>query len=151
MSLERRAGKTPVITLLDRLGTGERYVLPKTQRYVGVPIELWSNGWLLELSPIGLALLMVLIELLGGKKAPRYAMQDRRAEYGLSADTWTRGTKELVDLDLLTTGHVYQGESYEHQRKRTTYWINEDRIIGLAAASVKAAESPSSRTLINFD
>jgi hypothetical protein len=38
---------------------------------------------------------------LGGYKAPRYLLRERRESYGLSHDTWTRGRHELEDAGLL--------------------------------------------------
>jgi hypothetical protein len=130
ISLEPRAGHTPIITMLDPRGTEKPYTPRAAGRYLGVPVEFWTKGWILDLSPLAIALLFVLLELLGGEDSPRYVTRIRRDQYGLSSDTWTRATKELVAANLLTVGRVPQGSEYDYRRLRNTYWVNEDVLTG---------------------
>jgi hypothetical protein len=127
ITLQPRVAAPPVITLLSATGNGRKYTRP-VGRYVGVPIELWTQGWLIDLSPTALALLLVLKELLGGHKNPRYVNRQRRDAYGLSPDTWTRATKELIDHGLLKVGRTPQGDDFDYRRLRNTYWIHEERL-----------------------
>ena len=127
ITLQPRPGAPPVITLLSATGDGGKYTRP-VGRYIGVPIELWTQGWLIDLSPTALALLLVLKELLGGHKNPRYAARYRRDAYCLSPDTWTRATKELVKHDLLEVGRTPQGSDFDYRRLRNTYWVDEERL-----------------------
>ncbi|MEV0971367.1 hypothetical protein [Microtetraspora glauca] len=118
-----------MITLLSAEGDGGEYVRPPEQgRYVGVPIELWTEGWIIDLSATGLALLFILMELQGGHKMPRYVTTYRREAYGLSADTWTRARKELEHNGLLKVHRIPQGGDFDYQRLRNTYWIHVDRL-----------------------
>ncbi|MEU6877943.1 hypothetical protein [Streptomyces sp. NPDC046712] len=128
--LERRWGGGPhAITLLSATGDGSDYVRPIEQgRYVGVPVEFWTQGWILELSPTAAALLLVLLEALGGHDEARYITTERRHRYGLSSDTWTKATKELAGHGLLTVGREPQGSFYDHQRLRNTYWLDVERL-----------------------
>ncbi|MFF2541661.1 hypothetical protein ACFVUY_03775 [Kitasatospora sp. NPDC058063] len=127
ISLTRRWGGPPAITLLDPAGTGAPYVRP-LGRYVGVPAELWENGWLLDLSPTALALLLVLLERQGGQSEPQYVTRHRRDLYGLSPDTWTKARKELEGQGLLTVRRVPQGSDFDYQRLRNTYWVELSRL-----------------------
>jgi len=128
VSLEPRIGQPPAITLLNVTGDGSTYTDPRKARYVGVPIELWTQGWLLDLTATGLALLLVLLDALGGKDEPRYVTNYARRSYGLSPDTWTRARKELEGHGLLTVGRTPQGSDYDYYRLRNTYWINKSRL-----------------------
>jgi len=122
--LERRAGNTPRIQLLDPAsgGTASR----PTSNFVSVSLDLWNQGWILELSATGLTLLLVLLDLCGGAETPRYVTRFRRESYALSPDTWTRARKELEKDGLLSVGRTSQGDDYDPERLRNTYWINRD-------------------------
>lgn len=145
IKLERRPSHTPIITLLATDGSGEEYKLPRGQgRYLGVPVEMWTEGWIIDLSATALTLLLCLLELQGGHRAARYITRDRRARYGLSSDTWTRATKELAAHKLLQVGHTPQGGDFDYKRMRNTYWIDDHRL-----KTRNTAES--SGTLRNFD
>lgn len=124
--LTPRPGRPAAITLLDPSGSGQPYVRPIMQggRYVGMPVEFWSHGWLLALSATATALLLVLLEHQGGYGEARYVMRDRRARYGLSADTWTLARKELEQHHLLHVGRTPQGSNFDFRRLRNTYWVD---------------------------
>jgi hypothetical protein len=118
-----------VITLLSTSLDGSVYVRPSGQgRYVGVPVELWTKGWLLNLSATELALLLVLMESQGGHDGPRYVTRYRRESYGLSSDTWTRARKELERHKLLAVDRVPQGSDFDYQRMRNAYWVHVSRL-----------------------
>ena len=145
ISIHRQPPHTPTITLLAPDGTGKPYVLPRHGgRYLGVPVELWTEGWIIDLSATAVALLLCLLELQGGHTKPRYVTKERRARYRLSSDTWTRATKELEDCGLLTVGRTPQGGDFDYRRLRNTYWVDTDKI--------KHRPVPSdSGTLLNFE
>jgi hypothetical protein len=133
IGLEPRPGRPARILLLDPGLSGAPYVRPAEQpgvtHYLGVPFELWRNGWILALSPTALALLLVLIEHQGGygkngKQAARYVIRQRRERYGLSPDTWTLARKELEKHGLLTVGRTPQGSDFDNRRMRNTYWVD---------------------------
>ena len=131
IELTPRAGRLPLITLIDPIaGTGP-YVRPIEQslRYIGLPLGLWSEGWILELSPTALALLMIIRDVQEGRSEARYASQQDRDAYHLSSDTWTRASRELVQHELLDIRRVPQGGEFDYQRMRNLYSVNTDRLM----------------------
>ena len=129
IALQPRPGRPASITLLDPALSGDPYVRPIEQgRYVGVPVELWRNGWILALSATALALLFALIEHQGGYQHARYVVKQRRERYGLSPDTWTLARKELEKHKLLIVGRTPQGSDFDYRRMRNTYWLDLDML-----------------------
>lgn len=130
IALTRRIGNYPQITLLDSTLTGEQYVRPlaKGSHYISLPLGLWHQGWILDLSATELALLMVLIDVQKASDQPRYVTGQDRLAYGLSPDTWTRATKKLQARGLLQVRQVSQGDEYDLQRTRNLYKVNVDRL-----------------------
>lgn len=133
IKLDPRWGGPAEITLLGPAGDGRAYVRPIEEpsnrgRYVGVPVEFWTNGWILELSTTAVALLLVLRDALGGLSAPEYIPTYKQRRYGLSSDTWTKAIKELSGYGLLTVGRESQGSTYDYQRMRNTYLLDWDRL-----------------------
>jgi hypothetical protein len=125
----KRPGQTAAIQLLDPLSVDHPLPDPRRNRpYVRIPIEFWSHGWLLALSPTGIAVLLALAERLGGYQVPMYLTRPRRESYGLSHDTWTRGRHELEDHGLLTVSRVPQGDDYDYRRLRNSYKIDKERL-----------------------
>ena len=133
IKLTPRRGRTPTIHLLSGKGDGRPYVRPMEIKsdayYIGVPLGLWRQGWILELSAIELALLLALLELTGGKTSEHpIVTPERRDSYRLSDDTWTRASKGLQEKGLLKVGRVHQGDEYHPERWRNTYWIERPRL-----------------------
>jgi hypothetical protein len=130
VQVTRRPGNTPAIRLLSVWEPGAQFVRASSQgRYLGVPIEFWTNGWILQLSATGIALLFALLESQGGYKEPRYLLRERRASYGLSHNTWTNARKELEAHRLLTVQRVPQGSFFDYKRLRNTYRVDEARLL----------------------
>jgi hypothetical protein len=128
VTIEQAAGHAPTITLLDPGGSDRPYRRPR-KRWVSVPIGLWSRYWIYELDGPSLAVLLAVLDM-QGVRTPRNApwlSGSERPRYGLSDDTWTRGTKRLQQLDLLTVKRVPQGRDFDYRRLRNTYWIDLDR------------------------
>lgn len=124
-----RDGAPAKIILRSARGDGTKYIPRRSKSYISVPLGFWKHGWLIELSPTAIALLFVLLELQAGREGPQTVSPERREEYGLSADTWTRATKELVGHGLLTVDRTSQDENeYVYDRMRNTYRINLDRL-----------------------
>jgi hypothetical protein len=129
VALQRQQGAAPTVTLLDPRGTGDKYA--RRSPYVGLPLGLWRQQWITTLSGSAVALLIVLLDLQGGKKTPDDAPSlatDQRQRYALSGDTWTRATKELVASGLLTVRRIPQGRDFDWRRIRNTYWIHKERL-----------------------
>jgi hypothetical protein len=130
IKLERRQGAAPTVTLLDPVGDGTRFARPRSL-YVRLPLGFWSEQWITRLSGAAVALLIVLLDLQGGKKrraAPQSLAPGQRLRYGLSDDTWTRASKELVDAGLLTVKRVPQGRDFDWRRMRNAYLIDIDML-----------------------
>jgi hypothetical protein len=126
IQLNRRPGRPSTVVLLDPRGGGGAYVgVDKAQRWVRLPLGLWRQEWIVDLSGSALALLIVLLELTGGATTPRFLETGRHAQYGLSEDTWTRASKELQDVGLLTVGQVRAGRDLDMRRTRNTYLLNK--------------------------
>ncbi|MCH0542076.1 hypothetical protein I3F58_21435 [Streptomyces sp. MUM 203J] len=133
IKLEPRWGGPAEIRLLSAAGNGREYVRPIEQkenrgRYVGIPAEFWTQGWILELTPTAVALLLVLREALGKQEEPQYIPTDRQRRYGLSPDTWTKANKELQRHGLLTVAREIQGSTYDYDRWRNSYLLDLDRL-----------------------
>jgi hypothetical protein len=126
IALEPRKGNLPKVQLLDPR-TGANATRP-TGNYVEVPLDLWSQGWIVDLSATGLALLLILLDARGPHRSPRYITTPAKACYGLSADTWTRARKELKDAGLLAVGRTPQGGTFDYRRLRNTYSISDETL-----------------------
>lgn len=127
--LNRRPGRPSTVTLLDPRGGGGPYVgVEKARRWVLAPLWLWEREWIVDLSGSALALLLVLLELQGGATKPRHLDTGRRAQYGLSEDTWTRASRELRERGVLTVGQVVTGRDLDMRRTRNTYWLDRYRL-----------------------
>jgi hypothetical protein len=80
-----RKGNLPEIQLLDPR-TGKNLTRP-VRDFVEAPLGLWSQGWIVDLSATGLALLLTLLHARGPHRTPRYIPTFIKETYGLSVDT----------------------------------------------------------------
>ncbi|MFV6027110.1 hypothetical protein [Streptomyces sp. NPDC056264] len=138
IELKPRRGNTPMIQMLslDAPPIPPSLNMPAVPyqrasaqaRYIGVPTEFWSRGWIVELGATAIALMLILLESQGGYDRPRYVPRERREAYGVSHNTWTQGRKDLERHGLLTVGRTPQGGDFDYTRMRNTYWINEKRL-----------------------
>lgn len=128
VELVTRRGAPPFVTLLSATGNGKAFERGRGI-YVGVPLGLWQHGWINKLSGSSLALLVALLDLQGGKRfsasSPPSLPGPLRRRYGLSDDTWTRASRELEYLGLLTKAKELQGRNFDWRRMRNTYWIDK--------------------------
>ena len=139
VKLTPRKGSTPAIQLLHPVHEKRPYTRP-ISHYVGVPIDFWLNGWIVDLSATGIALLMVLIDNGRGEKdKARYVTTLRRSEYGLSHGTWTRATKELNCYGLVKVDRDLFGDDFDSARLRNTYQLNLARLETQATPEERAA------------
>lgn len=120
-----RPGRPAQITLLQPDGSGHPWDANVGPRWVTLPIQVWDDGWIFELSGRALAVYVALRELLGGNKHPDGQFMDgyRKAQYGMSDDTWTRATKELVQLGLLRVTVEPWGDDERLRRVRRRYLL----------------------------
>lgn len=125
----REPGHVPNTKILNPTGNGEEWDAAVLESpYITLPIDLWQRGWFIALSGRALALIIILRELTSGRPGGKgWADGTRKRQYGISDDTWTRGTKELVDAGLLEiTEHVYA--SYGEPRRRNIYKLRLERL-----------------------
>jgi hypothetical protein len=139
-----RPGTSPLIQLMNETGNGEEYSLPSTsyvrsQRtkpnqepvtdpnlYFQLPAELWTEGFLQALKGPGLVMLLILLSEQANKNAVWFSGTEFIDRYRISPSTRTKGTKELVDLGMLTLTSVplpetWGGSTFEQQRRRYEY------------------------------
>jgi len=117
----------PHITLLPLPDRGEW-----GGRWITLPIELWSNGWIQVMSGRALALYVVLRELTGGRPDGATADGRRKRQYGLSDETWARGTADLGVLDLVKNSRVIEtSDPFSRRQPRLKYQLTDDRMTRL--------------------
>ncbi len=127
---DRRQGTPGAVRLLNQDGSGEGYVRP-VGRYVLLPLGLWQDGWIVRLSGTGLALLIILLDMQGGRAGPAWVSPSQaRARYDLSADTWTKGVQELETVGLVAVVKKPQGEFFDYRRMRNSYRVDTEMIQG---------------------
>lgn len=136
--ISRVSGAPPNVTLLSALGTGAPHTQRSDPRWINVPVAYWSQQWITSLSGAATALMLVLVHAQLNRThtdAPWFT-GERKAQLGLSADTWTRATKELVGADLLEVKRVPQGrDAFDWQRMRNIYWLDLERMARTSPAS----------------
>jgi hypothetical protein len=83
------------------------------------------------MSGTALALLIVLLDMQGGRARRTWIAPGKsRQRYDLSADTWTKGVRELTMLGLLSLSKMPQGDIFDYRRLRNAYWLNEAALEG---------------------
>jgi hypothetical protein len=133
---ERRPGTPRSIRLLSQLGDGGPYKQPYgSGRFLTVPLGVWQNGWIVRLSGTALALLIILLDMRGGRTTPPWISPSQaRKRYDLSADTWTKGVHELDDHDLVRIIRQPIGDTFDYRRLRNAYQVNEKKLGARAGA-----------------
>lgn len=129
VQVDRMPGYVPTITVLDPRGTGNEWDASELRNpYIGLPIALWRRGWFIALSGRAIALLTILRELTQTRTSKgAWVDGTRKRQYGLSDDTWTRGTQELREAGLLEVREdVYP--SHGEPRRRNVYFLQLDRL-----------------------
>ena len=89
------------VTLLHENGSGEPYTRPgkgNRERYLKLPHEYWTKDWCRKLHLPAKAMLLVALSLTNGFYMPVEKVPEW---YGFSADSASRGLKELRDENLL--------------------------------------------------
>ncbi|GAA2388030.1 hypothetical protein Cme02nite_22910 [Catellatospora methionotrophica] len=142
IEVENRAGTPNVVHLLSDDGRGKPYELPgaaynrlsqkgspaaRRHRYIQLPPELWTSGWMAVLSASALAMLIILYTHTGTKDpegeelwiAPDYATQT----YVLAEETRTRGLRELQLAGIITVRRreLVANDSFDFRRFRNVY------------------------------
>jgi len=134
---ERRRGTPGAVRLLSQSGDGGPYTRPITSgRYVRLPLGLWDQGWIVRLSGAALTMLIVLLDMQGGRAQPQWISPTQvRNRYDLSPDTWSKGVRELQAHGLVSVSKRSQGDIFDYRRLRNAYWVNEEKLQGAEPAS----------------
>lgn len=163
ITVTNRAGAPNVIRLLSDAGTGDEYETPgsaynrlrgkkpeaaKIHRYIQLPPELWTSGWMAVLTPAALAMLIILRVQVGAKDpdieevwiAPDYATR----AFLLSEETRTRGLRELGGAGLITIRRrqLVATDTFDFRRFRNVYRLNLKDLSRPAAIPINADEPP---------
>jgi hypothetical protein len=164
LTVEAVPGHPNRLTLLEESGTGRRYRVPgaayskgkkreikpevlERHRYVKIPPEFWTSGWLATLSASGVAMLLV---LLAEKSGRSYYSDDvwlspdvARMRYVLSEDTRGAGLDELRRAQIVTVKRrSVGGDVFDRRRFRNVYDLHIDRL-------AEAAEVPDKDGSLN--
>jgi hypothetical protein len=144
LDLSSARGHDAVIHMLEDSGRGLRYELPGStyarlqrnakaaapHRYIRLPQQLWTNGWITRLSGPALTMLLVLW-LESGKEVksedPRWVwLSPKMAEerYGLSEDVRLKGARELTQLGIVRTNtRAVPTDAFEFRRGRNSHQV----------------------------
>lgn len=141
----QRAGQPSRVFLLNELGTGDPYSHPgeiwlavkdadsrarrKVPRYMQLPVDLWTKGWMAALSGTALAMLLVLLDSARGREPARlwFSQSVAKDRYALTEPTRKRGLDELEEYGLITVEReqVVRDE-VSTRRYRNTYTVHTD-------------------------
>jgi len=115
------------VVLRSPTGNGKAYSW-RGGRYVSMPLGFWNNEWIYRLTGSAVALILVLRDMRSNRPAsdPPWLTTEQKERYGLSEATWTRATKELDDLGLVTVRRRLEGKDFDYQRLRNTYWVRTE-------------------------
>lgn len=135
IALTRAAGRPHVVRLLDPVGSKKAYTRPNRggSRYVRVPLEVWSEGWIVELSGRALAALIVILDRLGTKLDSCWIPPEERSTgIGISDATWTRAIRELGSdrhrLVIVTREPIGRSQDFDWTRLRNRYRVDRNRL-----------------------
>lgn len=159
--VEQHPGAPSVVTLLNEAGTGEAYELPGTayqrlrakpekadaHRYIQVPDDFWTNGWIATLSGAAVAMMLVLYTELGNSPAATtdlwFSPRQASMRYGLSEDTRSKGLRELRAAGVISARQRSASrDAFDFRRLRNTYRLKPSRLADLAEVPVNVALSP---------
>lgn len=139
VSVRQRPGESSEVTLLQESGDGSEYSLPSTAYvmspgpnsphiYFKLPVALWTSGHIQTLSATALAMLLVILAESHQPGRPVWWATDVfPARYGISAAMRARGTRELVERDLLDVKKQLvsdvPGREFGRERVRNLYQL----------------------------
>lgn len=145
--LEHRPGNSPIIHLMNEMGNGKEYTLPSTSYtqtrlkkpnqdpftdpnlYFQLPAELWTEGFMQILKGPGLVMLLILLAEQANKKPVWFSGEEFSSRYRISSSTRTKGSQELVNLEIMTRKSValppnWGASSFEKKRRRYEYSLS---------------------------
>ena len=157
LTIEQRPGLPNRVTLLMEDGSGQPYSVPgehmkrlsaagrarvgdvdfDRHRYVQLPPEFWTNGWMATLSAPAVAMYLILLNEKGASAAstglwlsPKVAGE----RYGLSSDTRTSGFDELRRARLIDLRRqAVSSRVFDVVRYRNVHTLQPDQLKDKAA------------------
>jgi hypothetical protein len=147
VTVANNPGRPSRVTLLNERGKGEQYELPgevynrlrnkkgadvaKRNRYVKIPPEFWTSGWLSVLSTPAVSMYLVLLCAQTSDEVSEVWFSPDQADklYSLSADTRSRGLAELRKAGLLTVRRrALSNDVFDVKRFRNAYMLDMGRL-----------------------
>lgn len=139
VSVQRRPGHVPTVTLLREDGLGDSYEVPgaadrdpQTNKalpinlYLQLPAGFWTSGWAAYLDAPAIAVLLLLLsESRGRRKHGIWISPSELTDwYAFSDDTRRRGVTALEDAGLVYVSRVpVDPNSFDRRRVRNVYSI----------------------------
>lgn len=112
-------------------------------RWITLPISLWANGWIHVMSGRALMLYVVLRELTGGRPSGDTADGRRKRQYGLSDETWARGTADLEALALARVSQVVDtSDPFSRRQPRLKYELDNTAMSTIPPSYEAAGVTP---------
>jgi len=117
----------------NRLRNKKPASLADEHRYIQLPNELWTNGWLSLLSGAAVGMLLVLYTELGNRPADTtdlwFSPGQADLRFGLSEDTRSKGLRELRGAGLITAyRQPVATDTFDFQRLRNVYRLEPERL-----------------------
>lgn len=147
VTVANNPGQPSRVTLLNERGKGEKYELPgevynrlrskkgddaaKRNRYVKIPPEFWTSGWLSALSTPAVSMYLVLLCAQTSDEVSEVWFSPDQASklYALSPDTRSRGLAELRDAGLVKVRRrALSNDVFDVQRFRNAYTLDMARL-----------------------
>lgn len=152
IEVQPRPGLPSRVVLLEESGTGRPYVVPgaawrtlgpqasederQRNRYLQLPPELWTSGWLQILDGASIAMLLVILAESSSERANArvwFSPAEALKRYGLSPSTRTKGLSQLSKAGLVTTEKAsISRDPFDLRRTRNAYRPHLDRLKDLA-------------------
>lgn len=156
VEVQNRPGLPSRVVLLDESGDGRPYVVPgavwrtlgsesteddrRRQRYLQLPPELWTSGWLQVLDGAGIAMLLVILaETPTNRENTRiwFSPSEALKRYGLSPATRTKGLSQLSRAGIVMTEKIAATrDPFDLRRTRNAYRLDPARLKDAARVEV---------------
>lgn len=141
---ERRPGVETAYWPMEETRSNRAYTIPgvrisstkdeserRQHRYVKLPAQMWTSGWIAELSGAAIAMLLILLTQAWPNAdreiwfSPSFADQ----RFRLSEDTRRRGLRELERADLIRLRRrTLESNTLTNPRLRNVYQLQLDRL-----------------------
>ncbi len=159
VTIEARSGAPNLVTLKEESGSGADYELPgaawsrlkgnddaqRAHRYVQVPANFWTQGWVAVLSGPAVAMFLALLRELGPHGADTELWFSPRAateRFALSEDARSKGLRELVDAQLVeVTRRSLNPQDFDFQRVRNVYRLRPEALADTPSVPLSTSRS----------